>query len=104
MKTKAPTGKTTEITRIAVRETSVSRHHGGQLRGPQPIRALSYLSINWAPMKSREARLSDNGYIFFQSASPIITSVHQRTEFLYTFFFCEEIFDGTPNFIRFLEG
>jgi len=40
------TGKTTAIRRTAVRETIVSRYHGGSIEGPpetlRTVRALSY--------------------------------------------------------------
>ena len=64
--------KTTAIERTAVRETDVSRHHGGNIEGPLIFQEPSEhyrveKDLNWAPINPRYASLSDSRCIFLQA-------------------------------------
>ena len=62
------TAKTAPITRVAVRETGVSRHHGGSIVGPREIQRTSHTAfvlrglrwVLWASIMPRDAGLSDS--------------------------------------------
>ena len=64
--------KTTAIRRIAVRETGVSRPHGGPIEGPpeaprapQRYRVEGFKgALNYSPIMPRDARPSDPEYKF----------------------------------------
>ena len=61
-------GKTTAIRRITVRETSVSRHHGGPIGGHPETPSTSHQyrikwfkrALNWAPIMPRDITPSDS--------------------------------------------
>ena len=70
------TGNTTAIRRTAVRETGLSRYHGGKIEGPPDVPSASQHSIvlrglrgfcNWVLFMPRGASLSDRKCEFFQS-------------------------------------
>ena len=62
-------GKPTDIRDISVRETGISRHLGGTIE-PPPLKAPVHHSttilrglmaaLNWAPIMTRDASLSDS--------------------------------------------
>ena len=82
------TGKTTAIRRTAVREASVSQHHGGPIEGPlrSPVQQRTIVlrsisgTLNWALIIPRDAglSLSDSQCQFFLSGinSHVLISVH----------------------------
>ena len=64
-------GKNTPIRRTAVRETGVTRDHGGEIEGAREalkhhIAIVLWWSLNWSPIMPRSASLSDSSGKFCQ--------------------------------------
>jgi len=85
--------KKTAIRRIAVRETGVSRHHGGSTKGPpKPIGPSQHYRIEGfkggpqlVPIMPRDAFLSDNRCYFSQSGNCCRIHLHFKTSNIHHF-------------------